>query len=263
VLPVLSLVLAAWPADGAGLRALELPPAPSRRVRVFVDAGHGAPDNTGNTGCYGQQEQDHTLSVARHLAFVLSALGRFEVALSRDGPGAKYPVRLAAAKAFRADVIVSLHSDARGQVRPWWPYHDERLCWWNPDAPGFAVLWNDEGATSTVAGRERLGRAVGQRLREAGFLAYDGYDYGGLYRQDDVEPSGWVDLRPLKKRVYFLRGSTIPTVIVETHHALDPDEVARWSEGKTVDAFSLAIAAAVLDTATPRASAGVTTSAVK
>jgi hypothetical protein len=30
-----------------------------------------------------------------------------------------------------------------------------------------------------------------------------------------------------------------------------------------VDAFSLAIAAAVLDTATPRASAGVTTSAVK
>jgi DNA repair protein RecN (Recombination protein N) len=64
------------------LRALELPPSSSRKVRVFVDAGHGAPDNTGNTGCYGQSEQDHTLAVARHLAFVLSALGRFEVALT-------------------------------------------------------------------------------------------------------------------------------------------------------------------------------------
>jgi len=256
----LALSLAAWPADGAGLRLLELPPGPGRRVRVVVDAGHGAPGNEGNTGCYGQKEEAHTLAVARHLAFVLSALGRFEVALSRDGPGAKYPARLAAAKAFRADVIISLHSDARGLVQPWWPLHDARMYWRNPDAPGFAVLWNDEGTDATVAGRARLGRAVGSRLREAGFLAYDGYDYGGLSRQDDVEPSGWVDIRPLKQRVYFLRGSTIPTVIVETHHALDPEEVARWDEGTTVDAFALAIAAAVLDVTSP---AAATTRAAK
>ncbi|MEW5743057.1 MAG: N-acetylmuramoyl-L-alanine amidase [Myxococcota bacterium] len=244
----LLLLLAAWPADGESLRALEVVAAtPTKKVRVFVDAGHGAPGNTGNTGCYGQAEQDHALAVSQHLAFVLSALGPFEVMLSRDGPGTKYPARLAAAKAFRADVIISLHSDARGTVRPWWPYNDERMYWWNADAPGFAVLWNDEGAQATVDGRARLGRAVGQRLRDAGFLAYDGYDYGGLYRQDEVESSAWIDIRPLKKRVYFLRGSTIPTVIIETHHALDPQEVARWSEGKTVDAFSLAIAAALLD----------------
>lgn len=251
MLPTLALVLAAWPADGAGLKPLPLPPAPARKVRVFVDAGHGAPGNHGNTGCYGQLEEAHTLEVARHVAFVLSALGPFEVALSRDGPGATYAARVAQAKAFRADVVLSFHSDARGLARPWWPYGDERMQWVNGDAPGFAVLWNDEGARATVEGREALGRAVGARLEEAGFLAYDGYDYASLYQQDAVSPSGWVDRRPLKQRVYFLRASRIPTVIVETHHALDPLEVARWSEGATVDAFALALAAAVLDVTGP------------
>lgn len=112
-----------------------------------------------------------------------------------------------------------------------------------------------------MEGRARLGRAVGQRLRDAGFHAYEGTDCGGLYRQDEAEPSGWIDTRPMKKRVYFLRGSTIPTVIVETHHALDPEEVARWAETKTVDAFALAIAGAVLDFAAPQRAHSVTTAA--
>lgn len=250
--PALLLVLSAWPADGDSLKELPLPTTTApRKVRVFVDAGHGAPDNHGNTGCFGQQEEDHTRLVARHLAFVLSALGTFEVALSRDAPGPKYAARIAAAKAFRADAIISLHSDARGLARPWWPYHDERVFWWNADAPGFSVLWSDEGTSATVAGRERLGRAVGARLREAGFLAYDGYDYASLYRQDDVEASGFIDIRPKKKRVYFLRVSSIPTVIIETHHALDPEEVLRWDEARTLDDFSLAVAAAVLDATQP------------
>lgn len=253
MVPALLLVLSAWPADGDSLKELALPAVKTstRKVRVFVDAGHGAPDNHGNTGCYGQQEEEHTRLAARHLAFVLSALGPFEVRLSRDEPGSKYAARIAAAKAFKADVIVSLHSDARGLARPWWPYHDERMYWWNADAPGFSVLWNDEGTSATVAGRERLGRAVGARLREAGFLAYDGYDYSSLYRQDEVEPSGFIDIRPMKKRVYFLRAATIPTVIIETHHALDPEEVARWEETRTLDDFSLAVAAAVLDATRP------------
>lgn len=250
--PALLLVLSAWPADGESLKEIPLPAAPTtRKVRVFVDAGHGAPDNHGNTGCFGQQEEDHTRLAARHLAFVLSALGPFEVALSRDEPGPKYATRIAAAKAFRADVIISLHSDARGLARPWWPYHDERMSWWNADAPGFAVLWSDEGAEATVTARATLGRAVGRRMREAGFLAYDGSDYASLYRQDDVDPSGFIDIRPKKKRVYFLRASSIPTVIIETHHALDPEEVLRWEEARTLDDFSLAVAAAILDATRP------------
>ncbi len=241
---LVALVPAAWPAPDATLHAPQLPSTPAHKIRVFVDAGHGAPDNEGNHGCSCQAEQDHTLRVAQHLAFVLAATGRFEVKLSRTTDFPRYQARIAAAEAWRADVIISLHSDARGEAHGF-PGADGGTCWRNPDAPGIAVLWNDEGPAFSA--REKLGRAVGTRLREAGFPAYSGIDYGDLYRHDDHEPSGWIDTRPMKKRVYFLRASAIPTVIIETHHALDVLEVARWEELATVDAFAFAVGAAVLD----------------
>jgi N-acetylmuramoyl-L-alanine amidase len=49
--------------------------------------------------------------------------------------------------------------------------------------------------------------------------------------------------------VYFLKASSVPTIIIETHHALDPVEVARWDELKTADAFALAVAQGLLDAA--------------
>lgn len=242
---LLSLLLAAWPADTSGLRQLELPTQPARKLRVVIDAGHGAPGNVGNHGCHCQEEQAHTLLVADFVAAALEATGRFEVLRTRIGDATpKYGARIAQAMKWKADVIVSLHSDARGEAfavqQP-----DGAVCWQNPDAPGFAVLWNDEGAA--LAGREKLGRAVGARLREAGFPAYSGDDYGTLYRQDGVEPSGWIDKRPLKQRVYFLRASATPTVIIETHHALDVEEAARWTQVKTLETFAAAVGAAVLD----------------
>lgn len=244
MLVIVPLLLTAWPRASDAVRVLPLPEAPARKVRVFVDAGHGAPGNEGNHGCFCQPEQDHTLRVATHLAFVLAATRRFEVRLSRTTGLPRYQARIAAAEAWRADVIISLHSDARGEAFAA-PFGDQGVCWRNPNAPGFAVLWSDEGRA--LASRERLGRAVGARLREAGFLSYSGLDYGALYRQDEREPSGWIDVRPPAKRVYFLRASRIPTVIVETHHALDVLEVARWDELATVDAFAFAVGAAVLD----------------
>lgn len=109
------------------------------------------------------------------------------------------------------------------------------------------MLWSEEGPGQIVASRERLGRALGRQLRQAGFLAYTGEDYGALYRQDGTEPSGWVDIRAFSKRVYFLRRSHIPTVIVETHHALDPQEVIRWDDPATLQAFALATAWALVE----------------
>lgn len=240
---LLSLLLAAWPAPDAVLSKLPLPQGSARPLRVFVDAGHGAPGNEGNHGCHCQAEQDHTRIVAAHLAHALEATGRFTVLQGRTFGHPRYQARIAAAEGWKADVIVSLHSDARGEA---WgvPQPDGGVCAENKSAPGFAVLWNDEGPA--LAGREKLGRAVGAALREAGFLPYDGVDYEGLYRRDEREPSGWIDTRPMKQRVYFLRASRIPTVIIETHHALDPQEVARWDEPETLEAFDAAVAAALL-----------------
>lgn len=245
---LLPLVLAAWPFDSHSLQSAELPPLPVKRVRVAVDAGHGYGDNTGNFGCRCQREMDHTLVVADFLAAALEKTGRFEVLRTRVGAVLpRYQARIAELEKWKADVVISLHSDARGFAVPV-AQPDGGACWENPDEPGFSILWNDEGPAFPA--RQRLGRAVGSRLRAAGFLEYSGVNYADLYTQDAVEPSGWVDKRPLKKRVYFLRASKIPTVIIETHHALDPDEVARWDEAKTLEVFSSAVAAAILDFAT-------------
>ena len=236
---LLAIFLAAWPSPPHGVKA---------KLRVAIDAGHGAPGNDGNHGCYCQREQVHTLEVAQHLAFVLSALGPFEVTLlRRPGEEPQYRERLARAQAFGAQVVVSLHSDARGEASAWQHGDGGEVCYRSDDAPGFSVLWSGEGDRALQASRARLGRVVGRHLREAGFVAYSGEDYGDLYMHDTEELAGWVDARPQGKRVFFLYGSSIPTIIVETHHARDPSEVARWGELRTVDAFALAMAAALLE----------------
>jgi N-acetylmuramoyl-L-alanine amidase len=248
---LLLLLLTAWPEPGSTVQA----PMPvfakkAKKLRVVVDAGHGAPGNDGNHGCFCQAEMDHTWLIAQHLGFVLSDLGGFEVMFTRTGEGRPtYQSRIAAAEAWKPDFIVSLHSDARGEATLWKPFGDERECARNPNEPGFAVRWSDVAEAPVVAKRAKLGRSVGQRLREAGFRAYTGENYGALYKNDTDEPSGWVDIRPPKTSVYFLKASTIPTIIIETHHALDPVEVARWDELKTADAFALAVAQALLDAA--------------
>ncbi len=252
MLPLLvtAAALGAWPLPDAGVTAPGLPAAPTAKLKVVVDAGHGAKGNTGNSGVHCQWEADFTLHAARQLAKALEATGRFEVRLSRDGDAPSYDARLEQAAAWKADAVVSLHSDARGEAYGWKVAADGGVCFRNDDEPGYSVLWSEDGAKDAVAARERLGRALSRRLAQAGFLAYHGYNYGGLYRADAVA-GGWVDLRPRKKSVYFLRAAKVPTVIVETHHALDAREVARWEEPATAEAFAAAVAAGVLDAAQP------------
>ncbi len=215
---------------------------------MVIDAGHGAPGNEGNLGCLCQRERDTTLDTADRLAEALEKTGRFEVLRTRTGAAEpSYPARIASAEAFKPDAIVSLHTDARGEAHGWESADAGLTCWRNDDEPGFAVLWSPDGPKKVVAGRQHLGRAVGKRMRESGFTAYSGVNYGDLYTEDDVEPSGWVDKRGPKTRVYFLHASQVPTVIIETHHALDVREVSRWGEPATHQAFAAAVAAALID----------------
>jgi len=58
----------------------------------------------------------------------------------------------------------------------------------------------------------------------------------------------FVDRRtPLRRRVFLLRAPRMPSIIIETHHALDYRESARWAEPRTHDAFAAAVAAALVD----------------
>ncbi len=159
-----------------------------------------------------------------------------------------YRQRVATAKAFRAEVIVSLHSDARGAAE-WWipdPSRPEQACLRNDAEPGISVLFSDEGPARLVEKRRKVARGLLQRFSITGFPPYLGADYTTLYRFDDV-PGVFIDDRPKKQRVYLLRQQSIPTVIVETHHALDLAENARWQEPRTFDAFAAAVAAGLVD----------------
>ena len=231
------------------MHPLEVAPPPGVAPPVLmIDAGHGAPGNPGNTSIRCEDEQDEMLRLQDELALALEARGAAQVLLGRRGDDRpRYPERAHRAELAGALALIQLHSDARGtgtvvETRP------PDVCVSNPDAPGFAVLWSDEGTDDRVAARLALARALARRMAEAGFLPYGGEDYEGLYAADAV-PGVFVDRHTPRQRIWVLRRPRVPSVIIETHHARDAQEVARWKEPETLEAFGSAVAAAVADLA--------------
>jgi N-acetylmuramoyl-L-alanine amidase len=220
-------------------------------LRLYLDAGHGAPGNKGASSVLCEDEQEHTLRVAEYLAAYLTRTGAFRVQLSRSRHNqAPYAARLEAARAFSADAIVSLHADARGTARPW-VTPDRRDCLRNDATPGFSLLWSDDADSPLLERRRTLATALARRMRQTGFLPYDGADYVGLYDPTPAEPGVFVDRHLPGFRILFLRAPRLPSVIIETHHALDLAEVTRWREPKTLEAFAAAVAAGLLDALRP------------
>jgi len=222
-------------------------PADLGVLRVMIDPGHGAIGNRGNTSSFCVDEQDTMLELAEALADRLTETGHVEVQLTRD-PGVlvEYADRLADAEGWGADAFVSLHSDVRGRLERWAPEPDLD-CPVALEAPGFAVLYSDEGAADLASRRLGLGRAVARRMTEAGFLPYGGAAYTGLYAPDADTRGVFVDRHAQGQRIFVLRHPSMPSILVETHNAVDPKEATRWTEPATVDAFAAAVAAALGD----------------
>jgi N-acetylmuramoyl-L-alanine amidase len=240
-----------WPGEEARLQPVAGAFRPGV-IKVALDPGHGAPNNRGNTSSYCVDEQDAMLVLAEELAERLEETGHIAVRLTRDpGQLVDYSARLDEATAWGADAFVSLHSDVRGKIDRWSPAPDQK-CPIALDAPGFAVLYSDEGDAGLAARRLLLGRAAARRMREAGFLAYGGAEYAGIYAADDREGGVFVDRHALEQRIFVLRRAAMPSILVETHNAIDPREAARWTEPETLDAFASALAAAIGDAVTPR-----------
>jgi len=235
-----------WPEPGSVLRMVEveLPEPLQQPRRIFLDPGHGSRGNPGNTSCLCIQEQDHNLRVAQHLAEVLEATGAFEVRLSRqEGAVVDYPARLSAARAWHAELLLSLHSDARGQGLRW----EDTGCHYNDLDPGFSVLWSDEGDQELTAARHELARALAGRFVEAGFAPYPGGVYEGLYEVDPAQTGVFVDRHRPRRRIMMLRRPAMPSVIIETHNAWDRREERRWQERLTLDSFASTALAKLAD----------------
>ncbi|WP_164013940.1 N-acetylmuramoyl-L-alanine amidase family protein [Pyxidicoccus trucidator] len=240
----------AWPAPGAPLGVAEVRfPAGFGKRRIYLDAGHGAEGNTGNRSVTCEDEESFTLRVAEDLARRLEATGHFRVRLSRKaGERIPYPSRLNAARAWNAHALLSLHSDARGMAFPWEPAPGQQ-CYRQDASPGFSVLWSEEADAPLRAQRAHLARALARGLKHAGFRHYDGVDYTGLYAADSAQPGVFFTRvsEPTHRRIFVLRRPTIPSVIIETHHALDFEEAARWREERTLEAFAAAVAQGLVE----------------
>jgi N-acetylmuramoyl-L-alanine amidase len=240
--------LPSWPAPGAPLKVQPLTvPKGFRKKRIYLDAGHGYRDNRGNSSVTCEDEADFTLRVAEELARRLEATGHFRVRLShKAGQNVAYRARISQAEGWRADAFVSLHSDARGMASRWAPAPG-MPCLRQDATPGFSVLWADDTADPLKTRRVTLARALSQRIAETGLPPYSGVDYEGLYAGDPEHPGVFVDRHEPGRRIMVLRRPRIPSVIIETHHALDFEEAARWKEDRTLEAFSSAVAQGLVD----------------
>lgn len=244
------------PAAGspAGADAATFPDRPLRRLpavpapagRLVLDAGHGAPKNSGNRNWACEPEADVMRRLADALTPTLVAAG-LEVRRTRPDPTeVDYGARVALANDARW--LVSLHSDSRAGTRLW--ADPATGCFRSEGARGFAVLWSDEGEATLVAARQRLARRLATRLAEAGFHPYAGTDYPGLYDGDEV-PGVFVDRHEPGRRIRLLRRPTVPSVLVETHQAWDEAEARAWEEPATREAFASALVAALADLEAP------------
>ena len=238
----------AWPSPATRLAAPAIVfPADFGVHRVYVDAGHGAAGNPGNTSCFCLAEEDFTLFAARELAERLEATGHFLVLKSRDGAApVEYRDRVDEAGQWGAEAFISLHSDVRSHADRWSPRPDTS-CPVSYAAPGFSVIYSDDGLSPLVLDRQRLARATARRLTATGLLPYDGTGYAPLYDNDPAEAGVFLDRHPLEQRIFVLRRPTMAAILIETHHALDPREAERWEEDATLDAFSAALGAALVE----------------
>lgn len=123
-------------------------------------------------------------------------------------------------------------------------------CLRNDLAPGYSVLYADDAPEPLRSRRLALARALARRMGEAGFLPYGGEDYLGLYDGDALQPGTFVSRHMPGQRIFVLRKPRMPSVIIETHHALDVEEVARWGEERTREAFAAAVARGLVDALT-------------
>ena len=208
--------------------------------RIFLDPGHGAEGNPGNTNANCQSEQVVMMDLGLAVQARLVERGA-QVLLSRQPDEVvSYDDRLEAAADWGADVFVSLHSDVRAVADDECPRVEGN--------EGFTVLWGSDAEDDRLpTARKRLAQRVGQRMGAAGFVPYRGDTYGDTYTEDALVPGVFLDTHKPPQRIKVLRRAAMPSLIVETHHAWVPQEVALWAQPVVAVAFADALYEGVRD----------------
>jgi N-acetylmuramoyl-L-alanine amidase len=211
---------------------------------VAIDPGHGGED-PGAIGPGGVREKDVVLAIGRRLARLVDATPGLRAVMIRDGDYfVPLQVRVARARAMKADLFVSIHADA----------------WFQPTARGSSVYaLSLSGATSAaarwLARRENEADRVGginlnvsdpvlkhtlldltmsatinDSLRLGRHVLAELGGFNRLHRRQ-VEQAGFA----------VLKAPDIPSILVETAFISNPEEEARLSDPEHQERLALAI----------------------
>ncbi len=207
---------------------------------IFIDPGHGVGANKGAITISCLPEQTITLNLSKKLAEALQKSGKANALLARTKPeGPSYKARIKAAQKAHAALLLSVHIDSRGPVSNK-KTAEGKTCPHGQGHRGFAVLYSTEGSKAMNAQRLRWARRIASALKAAGLPAYDGADYKGLYTHGP-EAGLFIDGRGLM----MLRRPSMPSVILEVYHALDPAEYAQWQKPATIERWLEAMVTAL------------------
>lgn len=230
----------------ADLDAATLTLSPLRTI--VIDPGHGGKD-VGAVGPHGTYEKDVNLQVARGLADLLNAEGRFRVILTRsDDRFLTLQERSSIANKAKADLFISVHCNAG----------------LNAASNGFEIYFLSEKATddeaAAVARRENavielegLGGKARGKVEEL---------LWALARNEHINESSTVAAhiaRQADKRLgslnrgvkqagfYVLRGTAMPAVLVESAFITNPKEEGLLRSARYQQRIVDAVYAGLLD----------------
>lgn len=221
-------------------------PGASRPIIVMLDPGHGGED-PGAVGPSGTREKDVVLKIAKQLKQMIERERNMKVYLTReDDVFIPLGVRVAKARALRADIFVSIHADA----------------FTTPAARGSSVFaLSEKGATSTAA------KFLAQTQNEAdriGGVKIAGKDRYLMHTLFDLTQTATInDSLKLGKQVLgrigqlntlhknrveqagfaVLKAPDIPSILVETAFISNPEEEKRLRGS----AFQRKMASSILD----------------
>lgn len=223
-------------------------PLTETRPLVVIDPGHGGHDNGASTP-NGVHEKDIVLAFALELQEVLTAAGRFDVALTReDDTFLTLDQRVDLARKNKADLFISLHADSFQQ----------------PDIRGASVYTRDENATDVLDkvladGENRYDIVAGFAVPQATPAVMD--ILIDLMRRDtrkssyiaaqalvhQLEPSVTLRRFPVRQADFFvLQAPDVPSVLVELGFLSNAADIANLQKSewrtRTVDALARGIA---------------------
>ena len=228
--PLISLASANIGAGHPVAGAWRASPAIKQKPRIVLDAGHGGSD-FGSAGANGVLEKDLSLDLARRVARLLRADGRYEVIFTRAADNyVPLAWRVETANVLGADVFVSIHANASRSPLAAGPETYYSASFASDRARVQGAVPSDKLNLPDI--RERTSRSCGL----AALVQQQLSTVVGALRDRGVHRAGFA----------VLEGVTMPAVLVEVGFLTNLREARDLEARSTRESIAMAAAAGIL-----------------